>query len=175
MIFDDHEVADDWNVSEAWVEEARAHPWNDQIHGAHVSYWIYQHLGNLSPGELAENDLFQKARVAEDAGPLLRDFARDAHRETAGTRWSFHRDFGGTRLLMLDSRGGRVLDSEHRSMVDASEWEWIEEHASGDFDHLLFGTSIPVMLGPGMHHLQAWSEAVCSGKWGSGRQDGERG
>jgi hypothetical protein len=67
---------------------------------------------------------------------------------------------------MLDSRGGRVLDSEHRSMVDASEWEWIEEHASGDFDHLLFGTSIPVMLGPGMHHLQAWSEAVCTGKWG---------
>jgi hypothetical protein len=167
MIFDDHEVADDWNVSEAWVEEARSHPWwNDQIHGAHVSYWIYQHLGNLSPGELAENDLFQKARVAEDAGPLLRDFARDAHREIAGTRWSFHRDFGGTRLLMLDSRGGRVLDSEHRSMVDASDWEWIEEHASGDFDHLLFGTSIPVMLGPGMHHLQAWSEAVCSGKWG---------
>jgi hypothetical protein len=167
MIFDDHEVADDWNVSEAWVEEARSHPWwNDQIHGAHVSYWIYQHLGNLSPGELAENDLFQKARVAEDAGPLLRDFARDAHREIAGARWSFHRDFGGTRLLMLDSRGGRVLDSEHRSMVDASEWEWIEEHASGDFDHLLFGTSIPVMLGPGMHHLQAWSEAVCSGKWG---------
>jgi hypothetical protein len=39
MIFDDHEVADDWNVSEAWVEEARSHPWwNDQIHGAHVSY-----------------------------------------------------------------------------------------------------------------------------------------
>ncbi len=167
MIFDDHEVADDWNVSESWVEEARTYPWwNDQIHGGHVSYWIYQHLGNLSPRELADNDLFQKVRAAEDAGPLLRDFARDAHRETAGTRWSFHRDFGGTRLLMIDSRGGRVLDSGHRSMVDANEWEWIEEHATGGFDHLLFGTSLPVLLGPGMHHLQAWNEAVCSGKWG---------
>ncbi len=167
MIFDDHEVADDWNVSEVWVEEVRTYPWwNDQIHGGHVSYWIYQHLGNLSPRELADNDLLQKVMAAEDAGPLLRDFARDAHRETAGTRWSFHRDFGGTRLLMIDSRGGRVLQRGHRSMVDASEWEWIEEHATGGFDHLLLGTSLPVLLGPGMHHLQAWSEAVCSGNWG---------
>ncbi|CAN5246597.1 alkaline phosphatase D family protein [soil metagenome] len=167
MLFDDHEVADDWNVSETWVEETRTHPWwNDQIHGGHISYWIYQHLGNLSPGELADNDLFQKVRAAEDAGPLLRGFARYAHRETAGTRWSFHRDFGGARLLMIDSRGGRVLQRGHRSMVDASEWEWIEEHATGGFDHLLLGTSIPVLLGPGMHHLQAWNEAVCSGKWG---------
>ena len=26
MIFDDHEVGDDWNISEAWVEEMRQHP-----------------------------------------------------------------------------------------------------------------------------------------------------
>ena len=51
-------------------------------------------------------------------------------------------------------------------MVDAEEWRWIEEHATGGFDHLLLGTSLPVLLGPGMHHLQAWNEAVCSGIWG---------
>jgi hypothetical protein len=43
---------------------------------------------------------------------------------------------------------------------------WIEEYAIGGFDHLLLGTSLPVLLGPGMHHLQAWNEAVCSGVWG---------
>jgi PhoD-like phosphatase len=26
MIFDDHEVSDDWNISESWLEEARAKP-----------------------------------------------------------------------------------------------------------------------------------------------------
>jgi hypothetical protein len=167
MIFDDHEVADDWNVSEAWVEETRNHPWwNDQISGGHVSYWIYQHLGNLSPRELAEDDLFERVKTAGDAGPILREFAYKAHRETAGTRWSFYRDFGNTRLVMMDSRGGRVLERSHRSMVDAEEWSWIEEHATGGFDHLLLGTSLPVLLGPGMHHLQAWSEAVSSGVWG---------
>ncbi|MCA1716729.1 MAG: alkaline phosphatase family protein [Actinobacteria bacterium] len=132
MIFDDHEVSDDWNISEVWVEEMREKP----------------------------------IKAAEDASPLLRQFAYETHREAAGVRWSFHRDFGGTRLLMMDSRGGRVLERDHRSMVDAEEWDWIEEHATGGFDHLLFGTSLPVLLGPGMHHLQAWNEAICSGVWG---------
>ena len=27
MIFDDHDVHDDWNISEAWLEEARSHHW----------------------------------------------------------------------------------------------------------------------------------------------------
>ena len=27
MIFDDHEVSDDWNISEAWLEETRMMPW----------------------------------------------------------------------------------------------------------------------------------------------------
>jgi hypothetical protein len=79
------------------------------------------------------------------------------------------------RLIMMDSRGGRVLEEGRRSMVDAEEWRWIEDQASGDFDHLLFGTSLPVLLGPGMHYLQAWNEAICAGVWGEGAKGwGER-
>ncbi|MCA1739538.1 MAG: alkaline phosphatase family protein [Actinobacteria bacterium] len=167
MIFDDHEVGDDWNISEVWVEEMREKPWwNEQIIGGYASYWIYQHLGNLSPEELETEDLFQKIKAADDAGPLLHEFAYETHREPAGKRWSFYRDFGNTRLVMVDSRGGRVLEKGHRSMVNANQWGWVEEHATGGFDHLLLGTSVPVLLGPGMHHLQAWNEAVCSGVWG---------
>ena len=60
-------------------------------------------------------------------------------------------------------------------MVDAEEWRWIEDKASGDFDHLLLGTSLPVLLGPGMHYLQAWNEALCAGVWGEGaKRWGER-
>jgi hypothetical protein len=51
-------------------------------------------------------------------------------------------------------------------MFDAGEWAWIEGRATGGFDHLLLGTSLPLMLGPGMHHLQAWNEKLCSGAWG---------
>jgi hypothetical protein len=167
MIFDDHEVGDDWNISEAWVEEMRQHPtWNAQIVGGYASYWVYQHLGNLSPEALATDDLYDKVRTAEDAWPVLREFAYKAHRGPDGARWSYHRDLGNTRLLMIDSRGGRVLREDRRSLVDAEEWAWISERATGGFDHLLIGTSLPLLLGPGMHHFQSWDEKLCSGAWG---------
>ena len=166
MIFDDHEVGDDWNVSQTWVEETRHQPhWNDQIAGGHVSYLVYQHLGNLSPEELRDNDLYAKIRSADDAWPLLRDAAHSSHRDSTVARWSFCRDLGNVRMVVIDSRGGRVLEEGRRSMVDAEEWSWIEERATGGFDHLLLCTSLPVMLGPGMHHLQAWNERLCSGAY----------
>jgi PhoD-like phosphatase len=176
MIFDDHEVSDDWNISESWLEDTRTHPWwNAQIIGAHTSYWVYQHLGNLSPEEIAASKLFEKVRNSEDAWPLLREFAYRVHRTPRGTRWSFHRDFGNVRLIMMDSRGGRVLEEGNRSMVDDEEWAWIEDKATGHFDHLLLGTSLPVLLGPGMQHLQAWNEVVCAGVWGErAKRWGER-
>jgi hypothetical protein len=167
MVFDDHELSDDWNISEKWVDEARQQAWwNDQIVGGYMSYWIYQHLGNLSPEDLRTNDVYEEALRAEDAGPAIRRLAYRAGREAEGTQWSYRRDFGRVRLIVVDSRSGRVLEEARRSMVDDGEWEWVVEQATGDFDHLLFGTSLPVFMGPGMHHLEAASEAVCRGAWG---------
>jgi hypothetical protein len=167
MIFDDHDVNDDWNISETWVRQMRAKPWwEERIIGAFMSYWVYQHLGNLSPRELEEDELFEKVQEAENPTRILREFAYKADREIAGTRWSYHRDFGRVRLIMMDSRAGRVLKEGHRSMLDEEEWAWIVEMATGDFDHFLFGTSLPFLLGPGLHHLEAASETVCAGAWG---------
>ena len=167
MIFDDHDVHDDWNTSAEWVEEMRGCDWWDEhIVGALMSYWIYQHLGNLSPEEQAENELFDRVREAQDGGPLLREFALRADRETQGTRWSYYRDLGDTRLVVIDSRCGRVLEPGSRSMLDEDEWRWIEEHATGGFDHLLLATSLPWLLAPAMHFLEAWNEKVCDGAWG---------
>ena len=68
---------------------------------------------------------------------------------------------------MIDSRAGRVLEEGRRSMLDPEEWDWVYEHATGGFDHLLVATSLPWLLGRGMHFLEAWSEAVAGGAWGS--------
>ena len=167
MLFDDHDVHDDWNISWQWVARMRAKPWWDErIAGAFMSYWLYQHLGNLSPRELAEDELLARVRQAEDGGPLLRAFALEADRETKGRRWSFCRDFGRTRLIAIDCRAGRVLEDGRRSMLDDEEWSWLRERAEGDFDHLLLGMSDPYLMAPGIHHFQAWNEAVCEGAWG---------
>ena len=169
MIFDDHDVHDDWNTSQTWVEQMHAKPWwHERIVGGFASYWVYQHLGNLSPRELAEDELLQRVQAADgDAWPLLADFAAAADRGTEGTRWSFHRDVGDVRLIMIDTRAGRCLAPGDRRMVDEAEWDWIVEMAtSGEFEHLLIGSSLPLCLSRGLHHLEAWNEAVCEGAYG---------
>ncbi|HEY8556340.1 MAG TPA: alkaline phosphatase D family protein, partial [Actinomycetes bacterium] len=167
MIFDDHDISDDWNTSAAWVEHMRRQPWWDErITSGLASYWLYQHLGNLSPGDLGDDPVWPKVRDAGDATRVLREFAFRADREVEGTRWSYRRDFGRTRLVVIDSRCGRVLEGERREMVDEDEWAWIEEQAAGDFDHLLLATSLPFALAPAIHDLEAWNEAVTAGAWG---------
>jgi hypothetical protein len=167
MIFDDHDVHDDWNTSQDWVREMRAQPWwQERIEGAFMSYTVYQHWGNVAPSELEDDEVYRAVVDGEDGTEALRAFARRADREVDGVRWSYCRDVGSTRVVMIDSRAGRVLEPGRRSMVDPVEWRWITEHACGDVDHLVIGTSLPLLLGPGLHHVEAWNEAVCDGAWG---------
>jgi hypothetical protein len=167
MIWDDHDVHDDWNTSLAWTRRMRRQPWWDRrLVGAIMSYWVYQHIGNLAPPELDADDCYRRVIAAEDATEALSDFALQAEREVEGTRWSYHRDLGGARLVVMDSRAGRVLKPDRRTMFDDQEWDWIRRQASGAFDHLLLGTSLPWLLLPAMHHVEAWDEAVAEGAWG---------
>jgi hypothetical protein len=167
MIFDDHDVHDDWNISASWLEEMHETEWwEEHIVGALMSYWVYQHLGNLAPEAHRDDELLRRVKEADDGAEVLREFAARADRDISGTRWSYCRDLGRTRLIVIDSRAGRVLEEGRRSMVDDEEWDWIERHAAGDFDHLLIATSLPWLLGPGMHYVEAWSEAVAGGAWG---------
>ena len=120
MIFDDHDVHDDWNISEAWVRDIRAQAWWDErIVGAFMAYWIYQHLGNLAPPELAEEPLLAAMRGRRGRRPAAARASRaQADREIAASRWAFHRDFGRSRLVVVDSRAARVLADGRRDMVD---------------------------------------------------------
>jgi hypothetical protein len=140
--------------------------WQERIVGALASYWIYQHLGNLSPAELARDTLYERVLQAADAAPILREFAIRADREGGGRLWSYSRRIAGTRLLVLDSREGRVLHGGRRDMLDEQAWSWAEEQMTGDFDHVLVVSSLPVLLVPTLHYVEAWSEAICEGKWG---------
>jgi hypothetical protein len=56
-------------------------------------------------------------------------------------------------------------------MVDETEWDWLAEHATTGpggkrIDHLLIGSTLPIVLLHGIHHLEGWDEAVSSGAWG---------
>jgi hypothetical protein len=170
MIFDDHDVIDDWNTSAAWREQTGRVPWwPGRIRGGLMSYWLYQHLGNVAGEEGHDERLLEQIRSAEDESAVLEDFAHRADRGTAGTeghRWSYRFDVGPCRVVMIDNRNGRVLDEGRRAMVDDDEWAWIEESLEADVDHLVIGSSLPWLLPPAVHDLEAWDEQVTAGKLG---------
>ena len=176
MIFDDHDVVDDWNTSDVWVSAMRATGWWDErITGAFMSYWLYQHLGNLTVEALETDALWLEAQRTRDLSRTLRDFAWRADRRVETAQWSFARDIGPARLVCIDSRAGRVLEPGERRMVDDREWEFVRQAAAEPHRHLLLGTSLPWLMGPGLHYLEAWNEAVCDGAWGApGRRLGEK-
>jgi PhoD-like phosphatase len=167
MSWDDHDMSDDWNISRSWHEEMdRNEWWHERAVGGIMTYWIYQHIGNLSPRELDDNPLYAKVRGNPDATEVLREWAKEIDSTASGVRWSFCRDVDGFRVLFLDSRAARVLTRERRSMFDDDVWNWVVEHCEGDFDHLLICTTVPYLLSPAFHHLEAWNERLCDGAWG---------
>lgn len=167
MIFDDHDVHDDWNTSDVWVSEMRQKDWwHERITSAFMSYWVYQHMGNLSPEVLGDDPFFALARRGDDVTDQLRKMSVSADRDSGASRWSFARDFGSSRLIILDTRAGRVLEEDKRAMIHEQEWKWVDEQMQGDRDHLLIGSSLPILLSEGAHYLEAWNEAVCGGAWG---------
>jgi hypothetical protein len=62
--------------------------------------------------------------------------------------------------VVLDNRCSRVLDPDRRAMLPPDEWSWFADLARGDFDHLVVGSSLPWLLPPGIHHLEAWNERL---------------
>jgi hypothetical protein len=172
MIFDDHDIRDDWNTSWSWRQEMEATDWwHDRVVGGLGSYWVYQHLGNLGHDDREADELWKRISSYDGEGELDVSDALDAladradqHPETY--RWSYARDFDTqARLVVVDSRAARVLEPEHRSMLDDGELMWLDAQLQGDVDHLLIGTSLPFLLAPGLHHIESFSESIAEGAW----------
>jgi len=181
MIFDDHDIRDDWNTSLEWKQKMEATAWwHERIVSGLASYWVYQHLGNLSPAERAEDEIWRRITEYDGQGELdlsgeLDELADRADQHPDTYRWSYCRDYDDVRLVVVDSRAARVLKDKKRSLLDPAEMDWLEDHVQGGFRHLLIGTSLPFLLSEGLHHLEAWNEALVHGAWGkTGQWFGEK-
>jgi hypothetical protein len=136
------------------------------------SYWVYQHLGNLGAEDRDDDKLWRliadhAAGEELDISNALDELADRADQEPTSYRWSFSREFGQqARLVVVDSRAARVLEPDQRSMLDEEEMAWLDERMRGDVDHLLVGTSLPLLMAPALHHVEAFGEALAQGAWG---------
>jgi phosphodiesterase/alkaline phosphatase D-like protein len=166
MIFDDHDIRDDWNTSASWRADMKEKPWwRDRIRAALASYWVYQHLGNMSPAELADDEDYQRLVATDgDTWPHLVDLADRADQEVdcnKGIRFSYRWDLGRSRLIMIDSRNGRILDSGERMMIGEREFAWLEAQATDgldELDHLMLASSVPWLMPPAIGDLEAVNE-----------------
>lgn len=167
MVFDDHEIHDEWRTSQAWLDKMNAEPWFDRhIRAGLAAYWVFQHIGNLAPAELAAGGLLDEVRSQDDATELLAARMDSEGRQTGHSRWSYARQLGDARLVVVDSRAGRDVEPGRREIVGQEEWEWIAEQARKPARHLLLASSVPFLLAPGLHFAQAADEALADGARG---------
>ncbi|MEP9394663.1 alkaline phosphatase D family protein [Gordonia sp. VNQ95] len=166
MIFDDHDIRDDWNTSAAWQEQINRQPWwRERIRAGLVSYWVFQHIGNLDPAVLATDPDYQDVLdIDGDCWSRLVDLADRADTESdgrKGLRFSFRWDLGRARLIVVDSRNGRILAEGDRKMLSDQEFEWFEAQLTDSpeaVDHLMIATSLPWLLPPVLGDVETVNE-----------------
>ena len=175
MMFDDHDIRDDWNTSWSWRREIRATTWwQERIVSGLAAYWVHQHIGNLAPAELAAEEVWRVVAAHAASGDaaeldlteVLDAVASRADAEPSTFRWSYSRPLGDCALVVVDSRAARELRPDGRSMLDEQEMAWLDGVLRGGVRHLFIGTSLPFLLPPGLHDFEAMNEAMAQGSHG---------
>jgi len=104
MIFDDHDVTDDWNLTAAWEKAAYENPLSKRIIGnALFSYWLFQGWGNdpqQFPSEfLQQADSYQREPNEQNQQRIIDTLYQFNH-------WHFAVR-SSPKILVLDSRTQR--------------------------------------------------------------------
>ena len=73
MIFDDHDVTDDWNLSKDWEERAYQHPFSRRIiPNALIGYLIFQGWGN-APSRFSSELINHVKKTCKDEDSIIHD------------------------------------------------------------------------------------------------------
>src|SRR4029078_12079543 len=76
-------------------------------------------------------------------------------------RFSYVWDLARSRLIMIDSRNGRILESGERMMIGEREFRWLETQVTDgvdQLDHLMPRPSVPGLMPPAIGDLEAVNE-----------------
>jgi len=140
MIFDDHDITDDWNLTRGWEEAAYGHPFSKQIIGnSLIAYWLCQGWGNAPEKFKALNhkssEHFGKQGVDQQMALIDELLAWD--------QWHF--SLATTpKIVVLDTRTQRWR-SESRANKPSGLMDW---EALSDLQQELINQPSIIMISP---------------------------
>jgi hypothetical protein len=136
MIFDDHEVTDDWNITPRWAKQTRANALGRAvIRNALAACTVFQSWGNdpraYRPGSVGRTvlerigELFPGPATAAGVGPAADPAVQlerlfDLRQLTAGgprMLWHFRYDGPGFEVIALDTRTWRGFEPEANETI----------------------------------------------------------
>ena len=83
-------------------------------------------MGRSAPATIASEGILAQVTEARDGKAILHAWALESERFTpieGGYRFSFVRNLGRTRIVVVDCRNARVLEP-YRAMLGVEEWNW---------------------------------------------------
>ncbi len=160
MIFDDHEITNDWNILPTWRAQALRSGLEQVLVDGMVAYWVYQGWGNLYQREPTASPLLQiMAKAAESGQDALEELRSCIRLEVYGKtdlHWQYEIPTEPA-IFVANARAGRS------SVFSDDEWEiyapahimsieqmtelrsWIRVHSRG---MPILVASVPVLLPP---------------------------
>lgn len=120
MIFDDHEVTDDWNLTAQNAKGLVESPLGQQVHtNALSAYYLFQHWGN-TPGTVTQADLTRLQKLAQSPD--------EENRKPLHPLWT--RNWGYSLqqtppVIVLDTRTGRTRSGSKLALMSPQRMQWL--------------------------------------------------
>ena len=125
MIFDDHDVTDDWNLTRGWEESAYDHSFSQRIIGnTLIGYWLFQAWGN-DPDRFDEDFLEDARKCFQQSDGAQQDTFIE--RLLDFEHWHFSLPTS-PKLVVLDTRTHRWWSESSMSRPSGlMDWESLSE------------------------------------------------
>ena len=159
MTFDDHEIADDWNITSSWLAQAlKDRKWTDAITEGLVAYWMYQGWGNPLP---SAGDADPRVRILADSARTGDDVLGDLNgiiKPQPGHHDYYYKVPSDPPVVVIDARHDRKFVpppagyfSPHVNVADEilgeQQWKWLATQLQAD-GPVIVASSVPLLQFP---------------------------
>ena len=158
MMFDDHDVTDDWNLTAAWEQAVYDDPVSNRIicNGL-ISYWLFQGFGNDSGTQTGELSAQFLASLSNDEGSICWDFNQFDQQIKQFDLWSYQLNCQ-PKVVVIDTRTQRWRNeqnfNEPSGLMDWQQLSALEDSLEGE-DEVILVSPAPVFGVKSIEAIQA--------------------